>query len=607
MHAKLPALPIPTFSAADLDPTWHLDADVVIVGSGAGGGVMAHELVKAGLNVVVLEKGGYHRAQDPFQQWGEAEAMANTLERGGVLASKDGNIMVLAGSCVGGGTTINWSASFDLPEHVRKEWSDLGLKKFAVNGEYREAYTAINQLMHVNNRFSYRPRESTADGSGHDDDPDFVVNGVNHYLWDASLAGGLKPERISRNVKKCVDCGNCLFGCPYGAKQSTVTALLEPLQTELNKRPSCTPAQSCSSSATASRKTGKLTLIPHCYVERILQRQGQAVGVAGSVNVYDESDTGPFRKPPLRTVKLVVTAKIVVASCGAIHTPALLLRSGLKNRKIGKHLTLHPVVASASKLPNRNSSDPTSGPDLAGYRGVGMGVVVKNIEREEDKGWGSAIETPPFHMSIFGAGYFWDSGLQLKVGALSFSKFCPFIAISRDHSQESNCIELDAAGTGEPVINYVVTKQDEKNLLHGLIQQCRLFRAAGAPMMITLHERFPPYVVDPSQTPKEEAASFEAWLESIRSAGLVTSSSQLFSAHQMSSCRMSASPDEGVVDGDCESWELKNLFLADASVFPTALGINPMITVEAISYMTSKVIMERLNVERNVNLDPSGW
>jgi hypothetical protein len=83
---------------------------------------------------------------------------------------------------------------------------------------------------------------------------------------------------------------------------------------------------------------------------------------------------------------------------------------------------------------------------------------------------------------------------------------------------------------------------------------------------------------------------------------------------------MAVTPDEGVVDGDCESWELKNLFLADASVFPTSLGeicfflcvlrdifiidvsllycsgINPMITVEAISYMTSKVIMERLNV-----------
>lgn len=162
----------------------------------------------------------------------------------------------------------------------------------------------------------------------------------------------------------------------------------------------------------------------------------------------------------------------------------------MKNRKIGKHLTLHPVVGTATKLPDPN---PTSSDEIIpGYRGVGMGVVVKNIERPEDKGWGSAIgmflamlslhwlviviisclflpETPPFHMSFFGAGYFWDSGIQLKVGALSFSKFCPFIAISRDHSQESNCIELDATGTGEPVVNYVITKQDEKNLIHGLV------------------------------------------------------------------------------------------------------------------------------------------
>jgi hypothetical protein len=72
-------------------------------------------------------------------------------------------------------------------------------------------------------------------------------------------------------------------------------------------------------------------------------------------------------------------------------------------------------------------------------------------------------------MSIFGAGYFWDSGLQLKVGAMSFAKFCPFIAISRDHSQESNCIELDPSGSGEPVVNYVVTKEDEMNLIHGLV------------------------------------------------------------------------------------------------------------------------------------------
>ena len=78
------------------------------------------------------------------------------------------------------------------------------------------------------------------------------------------------------------------------------------------------------------------------------------------------------------------------------------------------------------------------------------------------------LETPPFHSSMFGAGYFWDSGLQLKVGSLSFSKFCPFIAISRDHSSEGNCIELDSE-SGEPIVNYSITREDELNLLHGLV------------------------------------------------------------------------------------------------------------------------------------------
>jgi hypothetical protein len=103
-----------------------------------------------------------------------------------------------------------------------QEWVDLGMKKFSENGEYLEAYAATNQMFNVNNKFSYRPR-SAEEGVGHDDDPDFVVNGVNHHLWEAAKASGLTPERISRNVKGCVDCGNCFFGCPYGAKQSTVT------------------------------------------------------------------------------------------------------------------------------------------------------------------------------------------------------------------------------------------------------------------------------------------------------------------------------------------------------------------------------------------------
>jgi long-chain-alcohol oxidase len=92
-------------------------------------GTMASELVKAGLTVVVLEKGDYFDVSD-FSKWGEAEAMENLFDRGGLSATDDGNIICLAGSNVGGGSTLNWSASFRTPDFVRDEWVAMGLKEF---------------------------------------------------------------------------------------------------------------------------------------------------------------------------------------------------------------------------------------------------------------------------------------------------------------------------------------------------------------------------------------------------------------------------------------------------------------------------------------------
>lgn len=107
-----------------------LEVDVVIVGSGCGGGIMAAQLAKAGLNVLVLEKGGYFRTEE-FKQWRECEAFLHTFEKGGLCSTVEGNLLVLAGSCVGGGSTINWSASFRTPEVVRQDWVDMGLRQFA--------------------------------------------------------------------------------------------------------------------------------------------------------------------------------------------------------------------------------------------------------------------------------------------------------------------------------------------------------------------------------------------------------------------------------------------------------------------------------------------
>ncbi len=106
-----------------------LEVDVVIIGSGCGGGVMAGELVEAGYTVLVLEKGGYFQARD-FARWRECEAMGNTYDKGGLCTSEDGSVVVLSGSCVGGGSTINWSASFRTPDTILDDWTAAGLTQF---------------------------------------------------------------------------------------------------------------------------------------------------------------------------------------------------------------------------------------------------------------------------------------------------------------------------------------------------------------------------------------------------------------------------------------------------------------------------------------------
>ena len=106
-----------------------LEVDVVIVGSGSGGGMMASQLAKAGLSVLVLEKGGYYRPTE-FKAWRESEAFLHTFEKGGLCSTVDGNVLVLAGSCVGGGSTVNWSASFRTPDYVCEDWLKLGLSQF---------------------------------------------------------------------------------------------------------------------------------------------------------------------------------------------------------------------------------------------------------------------------------------------------------------------------------------------------------------------------------------------------------------------------------------------------------------------------------------------
>jgi len=166
-----------------------LQVDIVIIGSGCGGGIVAHQLVSAGYQVLVVEKNGYYRAKD-FQAWRESEAMANCYDKAGLLTSSDGNVLILAGSCVGGGSTINWSASFAPPPTVLHEWATIhGLEdNFDLQqGAFHFSFSAIQELLHINTKFSYygsdQEHQKEANEDEEQENTSFAMNENNRALW----------------------------------------------------------------------------------------------------------------------------------------------------------------------------------------------------------------------------------------------------------------------------------------------------------------------------------------------------------------------------------------------------------------------------------------
>jgi choline dehydrogenase-like flavoprotein len=191
-----------------------------------------------------------------------------------------------------------------------------------------------------------------------------------------------------------------------------------------------------------------------------------------------------------------------------------------------------------------------------------------------------------------------EGGLSLKLALINWRNSGVFISIPRDRTCAANRVTVDWAGN--PVVHYTCTPEDEALVLAGLEMNIRALRAAGCQFLFAAHEHFPWYScakLHPGETAAEEEARFEAYIRSVYLEGLHTARMQVFSAHQMGSCRMAASPAVGPTSPSGELYECANVFVSDASVFPTSTGINPMVTIEAISHMTAKNVIAAIKQE----------
>ncbi len=349
-----------------------LQADVCVIGSGAGGGVLAAELQRAGKSVVVLEMGQYRNESD-FKQL-ELPGMLDLYLGGGLVGSEDGSISIFAGSTLGGGTVVNYMNCIRTPDHIRREWAAAGIEGID-EPDYDAHIDAVWKRLAVNDTATSQNR-------------------THKKLIGACEELGYSHRGLTRNVDaSCEDprvCGYCFVGCQKGCKQSTMKTFLQD-------------------AADAGAR-----FVVGAHAERILVEDGRATGVVASVSNDDGS-----------TTRLVVSAPTVVVGCGAIEAPALLLRSGIGGPAVGKHLRLHPasVVVGAYEQP------------IEGWIGQIQSALSDEFKQCEDE-YGFLIEAIGLTPAIQAMSLPWVDGRQHKEMIRRVFRYsAPFISVARDHGE----------------------------------------------------------------------------------------------------------------------------------------------------------------------------
>ncbi len=350
-----------------------LEADVVVVGSGAGGGVVAARLAEAGRSVLVIEAGPYRpEAEMPTL---EARAMQELYLDQGTTATSDLGVTILAGSGLGGGTTINWTTAIAPPDWLRQEWEE----KHGLEGLAGRRTDEI--LARLRAELDLRPPS--------------VIPPKDRVILDGARALGWEAAATERNAGPCVDCGACGFGCRAGTKRSGLRAHL----------------------AMAARSGARVLV--DARVERIEIAGGRAHGVRGIVRGADGRPR-PFR----------VAAPQVVVAAGALRTPLLLRASGIDHPQLGRNLRLHPVVAVGAEMPDPVEMwlGPTQAarslefwrpgpPDPAGIGPAHGGFV---------------IESAPPHPGLLASAFAWEGAAAAAERMDRAAYQVPLIGIIRD-------------------------------------------------------------------------------------------------------------------------------------------------------------------------------
>lgn len=496
-----------------------LEYDVCVIGSGAGGGVVAGELAATGKRVLVLEAGGGY--QPPSFDQHELVGMQRLYLDGGMTATRDLSIAILAGGALGGGTTVNWQSSFRLPDAVREEWAAASGCRFFAEESFTASLDAVSARLHVSRDES-------------------IVNANNEALRRGCAELGYHWSVIPRNASGCdpEQCGHCVFGCRHGGKQSTPRTYLYDAQ-----------------------RNGNTTIIAGCRVDQISIVNGRVRGVEA---IATDPQTG-------QEYTVTVQAPVVVVAAGAIHSPTLLIRSGVTLPALGQNLFLHPTSGVAGTYDDRIES----------WYGPPQTIVCDHFADLEG-GYGLRVETAPAHPGLLAMSVPWFGARDHRRRMQQAAHMASLIVLVRDRN--SGRVRLNQHG--QPMIEYRPGKQEQTLLKRGIADAARIHLAAGAREILTLHTR----AHQLQRTADVTDEQIDAFCQRLGRAAIDRNWSLLYSAHQMGTCRMGTDARSAVCNPDGEVFGVQGLFVADASAFPLSSGVNPMLTVMALAHHTAQRI-----------------
>jgi len=322
-----------------LGRNFSIQADVVVVGSGAGGSVVAYEMAKAGKKVLVLESGRYWPSAEFTESLGDT--LTKVYRDQAAQANTTADVLFLEGHCVGGSTVIGAGVMQRPPNEILKHWSD-GLGLTALSPEKLDPYfDQVGQWLSIHTNEAHE------------------INATAHKVIQGCERMGFSWRPVMRNMKDCALTGHCLAGCLSDRKQSALVTHL-PWAVAHGAR-----------------------IFADTEVTRVLMRNGRATGVEA---VIRDPDTGNL------VSNVRVDAQVVVLAAGAIHTPMILQRSQApdKGNNIGANLAIQPFTQVLASFKE----------DVLGFQGALVGVEVDEFMKSDGFTYYSALAEPEQLMAV---------------------------------------------------------------------------------------------------------------------------------------------------------------------------------------------------------------